>query len=108
MDALKMDAASALLRAVRNAFAGFGGALVVEEMRSRRWASITFTGARHELRFRLEGRTADEEAERFVSSLEAAEFALRGHVLADIALVSQVREEGRAVIEVEALTVEDD
>jgi hypothetical protein len=108
MEALKTDAATALLRALRGAFGAFGGTLVVEELRSRRWASITFTGARHELRFRLEGPDAGAEATRFLATMEAAEFALRGHVLADIALVFETREEGCAVIAIEALTVEDD
>jgi hypothetical protein len=53
------DAATALLRAVRVHFVHFAG-FVLEEIRSRRWASITFRGARHELVFRLEGEGAEE------------------------------------------------
>ena len=101
------DATSALLRAVR-AMLEHGTGFVLEEVRSRSWASVTFAGARHELAFRLEGDGAEAAAARFVGSLEAAEFRLRGHILADIALVDEERRPGSARLRIEALTVEDD
>ena len=100
------DAATALLRALRLQFPDTAG-YVLEEIKSRGWASVTFTGARHEVAFRLECDGAEAEASRFLSRLEAAEFDLRGHVLADIALVSEERRPGCARIRLEALTVED-
>ncbi len=100
------DSTTAFLRAIRATFATFAD-FFLEEIRSRAWASVTFSGARHELVFRLEGAGADAAAERFVSQLSAAEFDLRGHILADIALVSDERRPGCARISVEALTVED-
>lgn len=101
------DATSALLRAVRAALESAAG-FVLEEVRSRSWASVTFSGARHELAFRLEGEGAEDAAARFVSGLEAAEFSLRGHILADIALMGEERRAGFARLRLEALTVEDD
>jgi hypothetical protein len=80
---------------------------VLEEIRSRRWASVTFQGARHELAFRLEGEGAEEAAGRFLSGLHAPNFALRGHLLADISLVEEERRPGFARIRVDALTVEE-
>lgn len=100
------DATSALLRALRDHL-GDGVELVVEKVTSRRWASITFTGARHEVRFRIEGEGALEAAERFVAGAAAAEFVLRGHLLADIAVVAQERVDDGIRIALEALTVED-
>jgi hypothetical protein len=100
------DAATALLRAVRVHFVTFAG-FVLEEMSSRRWASVTFQGARHELAFRLEGEGAEEAAGRFLSGLHARDFALRGHLLADLSLVAEERRPGCARIRLEALTVED-
>lgn len=100
------DATSALLRAVRLNLHSFGG-FVLEEIVSRSWASVTFSGARHELAFRLEGDGAEQAAARFLADLEAAEFELRGHVLADIALLSEERRPGQVRIRLEALTVED-
>ncbi|MBV9930859.1 MAG: hypothetical protein JO013_07930 [Alphaproteobacteria bacterium] len=101
------DAGTALLRALRAMLEG-AGALVVEEVRSRRWASVTFAGARHELALRLEGDGAEAAAARFVAGLDAAEFALAGHIVADIALVAEERRRGCARLRIEALTVEDD
>jgi len=101
------DAASALLRAVRVHFAHFAG-FVLEEVRSRGWASVTFRGARHELVFRLEGEGAGEAAGRFLSGLDPRDFALRGHLLADLSLVAEERRPGWARIRLQALTVEED
>jgi hypothetical protein len=101
------DATSALLRAVRGVLES-AGRVVVEEVRSRSWASVTFAGARHELAFRLEGEGAEAAAARFVAGLDAAEFRLTGHILADIALVGEERRAGCARLRIEALTVEDD
>jgi hypothetical protein len=101
------DATTALLRAVR-AMLESAAHFVIEEVRSRSWASVTFSGARHELAFRLEGEGAEAAAARFVAGLEAAEFPLRGHILADIALVGEERRPGCAHLRIEALTVEDD
>jgi hypothetical protein len=100
------DSTSALLRAVRLRLPG-SLEFVLEEIRSRHWASVTFSGARHELGFRLEGEGAEEAASRFLADLDVAEFDLRGHILADIALMSEERRPGWVRIRLEALTVED-
>jgi hypothetical protein len=101
------DATSALLRSVCASFVSFD--LTVEEIRSRSWASVTFAGARHELVFRIEGEGAAEAADHFIRHLEAKEFELRGHIMADIALVSEERKDGGDMVRIglEALTVED-
>jgi hypothetical protein len=106
MEAAVNDATSALLRAVREALAAFG-AFELEEIRSRSWASVTFSGARHQMTFRLEGPGAEAAAARFLAELSTAEFQLRGHILADIAVVAEERRPGYARIALEALTVED-
>jgi len=106
MRAVTNDATTAFLRAIRLNLLNFQG-FALEEIRSRRWTSATFAGARHELSFRLEGEGAEAAAKSFLARLRAAEFALRGHVLADIALVSEKYDPGRVTIRIEALTVED-
>lgn len=98
------DAATAFLQATRVQLVHFAG-FVVEEIRSRRWASVTFQGARHELAFRLEGEGADEAAGRFLSGLDARNFRLRGHLVADVSLVAEERRPGFARIRLDALTV---
>ena len=101
------DATTALLRAVQLRFGGLH--VVVEEIRSRSWASATFAGARHELTFRIEGENAGEAADTFLATLTEAEFELRNHILADVALVAEERleDENSVRISLEALTVED-
>ena len=54
-----------------------------------RWASVTFTGARHRLELRFEGAEAIEAAERFVAFLPEHEFAILGQLVAD-ATVTEV------------------
>jgi hypothetical protein len=102
-----VDAASALMRAIGARFAGLE--LRLEEIRSRSWASVTFTGARHEAAIRIEGKGARGAVDRFLAGLEAADFRLKHHVLADIALVSDQRIDGEdaVLLQLEALTVEE-
>lgn len=100
------DASTVFLQAIRVQVVHFAG-FVLEEIRSRRWASVTFQGARHELAFRLEGEGAEEAAGRFLSGLDARNFELRGHLLADVSLVAEERRRGFARIRLDALTVEE-
>ena len=106
MGALTVDATSALLRALR-ARTGDTAPFAVQELRSRSWASVTFTGARHTIAFRIGGEDAVETADRFLDGLEAAEFTLRGHILADISLIARETCDGGVLLRLEALTVED-
>ena len=101
------DATGALLRALAPALGGHGS-VSIEEVHSRSWASVTFSGTRHDVALRLDGEGAEAAAERFLGGLEAAEIPLDGHVLADISLVSQERRPGFVRLRLEALTVRDD
>ncbi|HEV2747549.1 MAG TPA: hypothetical protein VGW34_09665 [Allosphingosinicella sp.] len=114
MHPLINDATTAFLRALGVNFVNFGNLEPVcfEEIRSRSWASATFAGARHEVALRIEGDGANEAADAFLRNLRVAEFELRGHILADIALVAEERltsADGapQVRIRIEALTVED-
>lgn len=90
-------------------FVNFTAEVRVEELETRSWASVTFSGARHRLRLRLSGAGAAAAAGRFLDNLGEAEFVLRGHILADIALAGDPQAETNETIvfELEALTVED-
>jgi hypothetical protein len=95
-----------LLQAIQARLLPFAG-FVIEETRSRRWTSVTFQGARHDIAFRLEGEGAEAAAARFLGGLDARRFKLRGHLLADLSLVAEERRPGLARIRLEALTVEE-
>jgi hypothetical protein len=73
------------------------------------WASVTFCGARHRLRVRLEGSGAVGAAADFLGDLGERDYALPGHLLADIALLAEERGDGGsyAALEIEALTIEE-
>lgn len=87
--------------------------LVVEGLASERWASLTFTGQRHRLDLRLTGHPDRIEAARraITARLCGAEFDLKGHIVADMALVaSETCRDGdleSCSMCFEALTVED-
>jgi hypothetical protein len=99
------DATTELIRVIGVNFMNFTS----EDIRSRSWVSGTFAGARHELTFRVEGEGAQGQADLFLDGLEEAEFDLRGHILADIALVSRSADDAGSLVRIslEALTVED-
>lgn len=103
-----MSAERELLRAIRADVGRFSQAFEIEELGSRPWASVTFSGARHRLAVRFEGPGAGAAADAFLDGLAEREFALAGHVLADIALVWDARapHEDQARLTLEALTVE--
>jgi hypothetical protein len=51
-----------------------------------RWASVTFTGARHRLELLFDGAEAIEAAERFIAFLPEHEFDILGQLVADAAV----------------------
>ena len=102
------DAGAELNRALRVNFVSFGAAVTFESLASRPWASITVAGERHKLVLCLPGPGAHAAVDAFRDGLEDREFALRGHVVADIAATDVQREEdGQIRLTLEALTVED-
>jgi hypothetical protein len=109
MQPLSNDATTALLRALRARFGGAGCSerLIFEDIRSRAWASVTFTGARHELALLICGDDAERAAAGFSENLDLAEFRMRGHILADIALASREPCPDGVRLRLEALTVEE-
>jgi hypothetical protein len=97
-----------LKRALRAWFTALGAPLTIEALASRPWASITFTGERHRLTLCLPGPGAQAAVDAFLDGLEEREFALRGHLLADIAAAGVEDDaEGQVRLVLEALTVEE-
>lgn len=54
----------------------------------RPWASVTFSGTRHRLTFAFKGADAVAVGEDFIACLPDHEFAIRGQLVADAAIVS--------------------
>lgn len=76
----------------------------------RPWASITFSGTRHNIVLAFNGAEAISAGERFLEALPEHEFEIPRHLVADAAVVSVAHEmlvEPRLEVEVELLLLED-
>jgi len=101
-------AGAELKRALRLNFVNLGAAVTFESLTSRPWASITFAGERHRILLCLPGPGAQAAVDAFLEGLEDREFALRGHVVADIEATCIQRDgDGQIRLTLEALTIED-
>lgn len=97
---MSMDAATALLRALARSAPPFA----LDAIESHRWASATFTGARHQVRF----TAADDAAlARWLDEAPGADLPTRGHLVADLVVVASERSDGRTRVTLEALTLEE-
>jgi len=105
-DKRRGDAHRMLLRALQDRARGDGKAEVISA-HSEAWASATFCGLRHRLTLRIDGTSAGDRAARLADELEAIEFQLPGHLVADIALTGRHETADGVSLEIEALTVED-
>lgn len=100
-------AASALLRA----FAGRAGVprdrILLTDMQSVDWQSLTFTGERHHLALRVPEPGSAEIARRMCDGLADAEFSIPGELVADVAVIGQptIAPDGSTELTIEALTI---
>ena len=102
-------AASGLLRElVRRAGCGRDRILLTAR-RSVEWQSLTFVGERHQLDLRIADEDAAVLAERVTEGLADAEFAIPGHIVADISCSREpeLASDGSITLCIEALTIED-
>ena len=104
------SAASALLRALIARSGAPRNRILLTEVKSIDWQSLTFTGERHQIRFRIPGPDSMATVERICAGLEDAEFSIPGVIVADIAALGgpQVGLDGSVSLEIEALTVSED
>lgn len=77
------DVGSLLIRAIRTSAFAAGCPVAVESIGGRPWASATFQGTRH--RIVLTARDVPG-LRSWINTLPEAEFAIRGHVVADLAV----------------------
>lgn len=76
-------AQAAILRHVAAIAAPLGARLVIEELRSRDWASLTLVGARHELDVRLDGPGAAAAMAAVAERLPGEAISISGQILAE-------------------------
>jgi len=93
-----------LERALRQMAAAAGIDLTIVEAGWTRWASATFSGARHDLSL---SASASPTLDLWLARLPEADFTLRRHLVADLAIESRTRIGDRIVVRIGALTVEE-
>lgn len=101
--------AAGLLRALLSRAGVEKNRILLTEIRSTDWRSLTFNGERHRIDLRIPGPGARALADQLTHHLGEAEFTLPGHIVADIAVEGAMVEhpDGAISLTIEALTVED-
>ena len=100
-------AASALLRALLDRAGDQRDRILLSEIHSVDWQSLTLAGERHWMRLRILGPDAEQIVGGFINGIEDAEFSIPGHIVADIAVDGTPTRELDASVSlaIEALTV---
>jgi hypothetical protein len=87
-----------------------GGKAELLRHTERAWASVTFTGSRHDVTLAFTGPEAAAAGELFIAALPDHEFAIPRQLVADATVLSaehSVLPEPRLVVEAQLLLLED-
>jgi len=98
------DAATLLERALLADARASGCPVEIARAEWVRWASATFTGARHLMEI---VSLASPALDAWIARLPDTEFALHGHLVADLVVERIRRDHGTMVLCLEILTVEE-
>ena len=100
-------AAAGLLRALLARGGIDRDRILLIEIRSIDWQSLTFVGERHQMLLRVPGPDADDLVARLIVGLADAEFSIVGQIVADIGLEQPPtrNSDGSITVMVEALTI---
>lgn len=103
-------AASALLRALIARAGVSRDRILLTDVHSTDWQSLTLAGERHLIELRVAGPDASAVVDRFCCGLEDAEFSIPNMIVADIAVLGVPRSDsdGSTSLTVEALTIAED
>jgi hypothetical protein len=101
------EAGGGLLRALIARSGVCRDRILLSDYRATDWQSLTFAGERHRLQLRIAGADAETIAHRMTEGIEDAEFALCGHIVADIAVAGSSAPDctGSITVDIEALTI---
>lgn len=108
MNRLAMSAAAAsLLRALVGRAGVPRDRILLTEISSTDWHSLTFAGERHHFRLRVPGPDSEQVVKRMCGGLEDAEFSISGQIVADITVFGkpECSSDGSTSITIEALTI---
>ena len=81
--------------------------ILLSDWQTTDWQSLTYLGERHEVHLRLAGPGSREIAARIADGLSDVEFAVPGHIVADISVTGQPEQlgDGSTSLRIEALTI---
>jgi hypothetical protein len=81
--------------------------ILLTDVHSTDWQSLTFDGERHQIALRVTGPNSIEVARRICTGLGDAEFSIHGIFVADIGVVGTPRRapDGATELIIEALTI---
>jgi hypothetical protein len=98
--------AAGLVRSLSKQTEATGHRILLTDVRSVDWQSLTFAGERHKIEVTLVGSDPGNCAQSLLEWLEEAEFSIPGHIVADIAgeLLNE-DENGSVSVAIEALTI---
>jgi hypothetical protein len=102
-------AASALFRGLLDRTSVARDRILLTEVRSVDWQSLTFIGERHEIQLRVAGPGSETVVECLCDGIEEHEFELPGLIVVEIAVRGRpIREpDGATLLTIEALTIEE-
>jgi len=100
-------AASGLLRALLRRAGDQSDRILLSEIQSVDWQSLTLAGERHVITLRVPGPDAERIVDRLILGIEEAEFSIPGQILADIAVAGTpvLAPGGSVTLAIEALTI---
>lgn len=108
MNRIAMSAsASGLLRALIARGGVPRDRILLTNIQSTDWQSLTLVGERHGLQLRVTGPDSATVVERISGGLEDAEFSIPGQIVADIAVIGEAvtNSDGSTTVSIEALTI---
>lgn len=108
MTAATLSSSAALLRILIARSGASREQVLLNDICSTAWHSLTFDGERHRLSLRIVGPNADSFARRMTYRLEDAEFSIPGILVADItvSMGPDALADGTVALSIEALTVD--
>ena len=100
-------AAAGLLRALLARAGGGRDQILLTDVKSVDWQSLTFTGERHEIALRIIGSQASQIFHSIADGLAEAEFHIPGQIVADVVMSKTIADaaDGSVAARIEALTI---
>lgn len=104
------SAASSLLRALIGRSGALRDRILLSDIQSVDWQSLTFTGQRHQIELRVTAPDSRLIVDRMCAGLQDAEFSIPGVIVADIGVAGEIKSgfDRSTTVTIEALTISED